>query len=131
WEKYERTLTSRSEAGGRIFWTGPFCWPLVASWIDCLCGSHALRRRRNRESASVQLFMALCFRIFLHSLRRLFFLDNRPPCYGRRMVSCGATPVGESGGIAGSVGDSFCADSPPPSPSLLLDGYPDRSRGFA
>src|SRR6266496_2959832 len=75
--------------------------------------------------------MALCFCIFLHPLCWLLFLDNRPPCYGRRVVGGGPTPVGESGGIAGSVGDSFRADSPPPSSPLRVDGYPDRRGGFA
>src|SRR6266487_1110940 len=131
WRNHERAFTGPADAGGRIFRKQPFCGPLVPPWIDCLCGSDPLCRRCNRESASVQLFMALCFCIFLHSLRRLFFLDNRPPCYGRRMVSCGATSVGKSRGAAGSAGDSFRADSPPPSPPLRVDGYPDRRGGFA
>src|SRR6266480_2864823 len=130
WRNHERAFTGHADAGGRVFRKQPFCGPLVPPWIDCLCGADALRCRRNRESASVQLFMALCLCIFLHTLRRLFFLDNRPPCYGRRMVSCCATSVGKSRGVAGSIGDSLRADPPPPSPPLLVDGYPDRRGGF-
>src|SRR6266513_2667499 len=110
WKKNERAFTDRADAGRRIFRQQPFCGTFIPPRADCLCGAGALRRRRNRESASVQLFMALCFCIFLHSLRRLFFLDNRPPCYGRRVVSGGTTSVGKSRGAAGSVGASFRAD---------------------
>src|SRR6266700_477575 len=131
WRNHERAFTVRAGAGGRIFRKQPFCGPLVPPWVDCLCGSGALRRRRNHQSASVQLFMALCFCIFLHPLRWLLFLDNRPSCYRRRVVGGGTTSVGESGGIAGRPGASFRTNSSPPSPSLLLDGHPTRSGGFA
>src|SRR6266480_754365 len=131
WRNHERAFTGRAGAGGRIFRKQPFCGPLVSPRIDCLCGSSALRRRGSHESASVQLFMALCFCIFLHPVRWLFFLDNRSSCYRRRVVGGGTTSVGEFGDIAGGPGDSFRANSSPSSPSLLLDGHSSRSGGLA
>src|SRR5438093_9075553 len=120
WRNNERAFTGRADARGRIFRRQPFCGPLVPPRIDCLRGSGALPRRSNRESASVQLFMALCFCIFLHPLRWLLFLDDRPSCHRRRVVGGGTTPVGESGSIAGGPGTSFRATSSPPSPYFLL-----------
>src|SRR6266487_5803424 len=131
WRNHERAFTVRADAGGRIFRKQPFCGPLVPPWVDCLCGSGALRRRRNHQSASVQLFMALCFCIFLHPLRWLLFLDNRPSCHRRRVVGGGATSVRKSRGIAGGPRAAFRANSSPPPPSLVLDGHSSRARGFA
>src|SRR6266513_1327650 len=131
WKNHERAFTDRADAGRRVFRKQPFCGTVIPPRADCLCGAGALRRRRNRESASVQLFMALCFCIFLHPLRWLLFLDDRPSCHRCRVVGGGTTPVGESGGIAGGPGTSLRANSSPPSPSLLLDGYSTRSGGLA
>src|SRR6266581_916865 len=131
WKKNERAFTDRADAGRRIFRQQPFCGTFIPPRTDCLCGAGALRRRRNRESASVQLFMALCFCIFLHPLRRLLFLDDRPSCHRRRVVGGGATSVRKSRGIAGGPRAAFRADSSPPPPSLFLDGHSSRARGFA
>src|SRR5881392_2634461 len=131
WRNNERAFADRADARGRIFRRQPFCGPLVPTRIDCLCGSGALPRGCNRESASVQLFMALCFCIFLHPLRWLLFLDDRPSCHRCRVVGGGTTPVGKSGGIAGGPGTSFRTNSSPPSPSLFLDGHSARARSFA
>src|SRR6266487_5295674 len=131
WKNHERAFTDRADAGRRVFRKQPFCGTVIPPRADCLCGAGALRRRRNRESASVQLFMALCFCIFLHPLRWLLFLDNRPSCHRRRVVGGGATSVRKSRGIAGGPRAAFRADSSPPPPSLFLDGHSARARGFA
>src|SRR6266496_4405901 len=131
WKNHERAFTDRADAGRRVFRKQPFCGTFIPPRADCLCGAGALRRRRNRESASVQLFMALCFCIFLHPLRWLLFLDNRPSCHRRRVVGGGATSVRKSCGIAGGPGATFCANSSPSPPSLRVDGHSSRARGFA
>src|SRR5438034_1452446 len=131
WKNHERAFTDRADAGGRVFRRQPFCGTFIPPRTDCLCGAGALRCRRNRESASVQLFMALCFCIFLHPLRRLLFLDNCPSRHRRRVVGGGATSVRKSRGIAGGPRATFCANSSPPPPSLFLDGHSARARSFA
>ena len=76
----------------------------------------ALRCRRVRESASIQLFLAVCVCIFLHALRRLFFLDDRASRHRRRVVGSCAASTGKHRGVARGDGDSFsfrscCCDS--------------------
>src|SRR5207253_58092 len=115
----------------RIFREQPFHRSFVSPRIDCRCGSGALPPWRTRESASAQLFMALCLCVFLYALRWLLFLDNRPSCYRRRMVGRRATPVGKHRGIAGGAGAIFCAGPSAPASSLLVDGYSARRGSFA
>src|SRR6266700_1470506 len=131
WRRNERAFTDRAGAGRRIFRKQPLYGPFVPPRIDCRGSAGALRPWRVRESASAQLFMALCLCIFLYTLRWLLFLDNRPSCYRRRMVGRRATSVGEHRGIAGGAGAIFCADPSAPPSSLLVDGYSTRRGSFA
>src|SRR4029453_11214243 len=100
-------------------------------WIDVHCGAGALRRRRISESASIQLFVAVCVCIFLHALRGLLFLDDCASRHRCRLVSSCPPPVGKHCGVAGGAGDSFCADPSPSTPSVFLDGYPTGCATFA
>src|SRR5439155_5788930 len=131
WIRNERAFTDRAGAGRRIFREQPFHRCFVPPRVDCGGGAGALRAWRTRESASAQLFMALCLCVFLYTLRWLLFLDNRPSCYRRRMVGRRATSVGEHRGIAGGAGAIFCADPSAPSSSLLVDGHSTRRGIFA
>src|SRR2546427_3939662 len=131
WRKNERAFTDRAGAGRRIFREQPFQRCFVPPRVDCRGRAGALRAWRTRESASAQLFMALCLCVFLYTLRWLLFLDNRPSCYRRRMVGRRATSVGEHRGIAGGAGAIFCADPSAPPSSLLVDGYSTRRGSFA
>src|SRR5438034_11579528 len=131
WRKNERAFTDRAGAGRRIFREQPLYGPFVPPRINCRGGAGAQRRRRIRESAPTELFMALCLCIFLHPLRGLFFLDDRSSCHRRRMVGGGAASVGKYCGIAGGPGVSFRANSSPPSSSLRMDGHSAWTRAFA
>src|SRR6266536_5408937 len=131
WTNNERAFTNRADARRRIFRKQPLYGPFVPPRIDCRGGAGAQRRRRIRESASVQLFMALCLCIFLYSLCRLLFLDDRLSCLRRRMVGGGAASVGKSCVIAGGSGAAFHANSPPSPSSLRMDGHSAWTRGFA
>src|SRR5439155_26979259 len=131
WRKNERAFTDRASARRRIFREQPFHRCFVLPRIDCRGGAGAMRAWRTRESASAQLFMALCLCVFLYTVRRLLFLDNRPSCYRRRMVGRRATPVGKHCCITGGPGAIFCADSSPPPSSLLVDGHSTRRGSFA
>src|SRR4029453_13577697 len=131
WRNNERAFPHCPNTRRRIFREQPLFRSLVAPRIYCHFGTVAFGGWCISKSASIQLFVALCVRIFLHALRGLLFLDDCASCHRRRLVGGGEAPVGKHCGVTGGVGDSFCADPSPSTTSLFVDGYPARCRTFA
>src|SRR5207244_12002677 len=72
-----------------------------------------------------------CVCVVLHALRRLLFLDIRPSRDRCGLVRRGAPAVGEHRRVVDGPGATFCANPSSPPPSLCMDGYSARARGFA
>src|SRR5215472_10101865 len=75
----ERAFTYATDAGRRIFREQSIYRAFNSPWFDRRCEPGALSCRRVRESASIQLLLAVCFRVLLYALRRLLLLDDRSP----------------------------------------------------
>src|SRR5207302_5520969 len=131
WRNNERAFPHYPDTRRRILREQSLCRSLIAPRIDCHCSAGPLRRGRIFKSTSIQLFVALCIRVFLHALRGLLFLDDCASCHRCRLVSGGAAPVGKHCSVAGRARDSFCADPSPSTPSVFVDGYPAWCGTFA
>src|SRR3984893_78203 len=127
----ERTFTNRADAGRRIFREQPIRWAFFPARTCCSGRARAMRRRRTSESASVQLFLVVCVCVFLHALRRVLFLDNRPSCDRRRVERGRAPAIGKYCCVADGTCASVCADSSAPSPPVCVDGHSAWSRTVA
>src|SRR5262249_3826870 len=73
----ERAFTYATNAGRRIFREQSIYRAFNTPWFGCRCEPGALSYRRVRESASIQLLLAVCVRVLLYALRWLFLLDDR------------------------------------------------------
>src|SRR5207248_3005312 len=122
----ERTFRRFTNAGRRIFREQPIRRAVIcprSCSSDC---ARTLSCWRIREPASIQLFMALCVWIFLHSMRRLLLLDDCASRNRRGMERRGTAATREYRRLADCSGRSVRTDSSAASPSLLVDGYSAR-----
>src|SRR5262249_8351517 len=119
----ERAFTYATDAGRRIFREQSIYWAFNSPWSGCRCEPGALSCRRVRESASIQLLVAVCFRVLLYPLRRLRLLDNRSPRHGCRLVRGRAAPIGEHRCVVRCAGSPFYSNPSAAPSSLSVDGY--------
>src|SRR5689334_2339924 len=119
----ERAFTYATDAGRRIFRQPSIYGAFNSSRFNCRGELGALSRRRVGEPASIQLLLAFCIRILLYTLRRLLLLDDRSPCYRRRLVRGCAASIGKHRCVVRRVGTPFRSNPPATATPLFVDGY--------
>src|ERR1700730_14711579 len=122
-QRNERSFTQRADTGRRIFRDWPLCRIVGAPRGGRVRGAGALRRGRGTRSKAVQLFVAVRVRVFLHLVRRLFLLDDRP-LRDRRGMDGGCSPSARKHCRAHRRARGFLyPDLPAPAPSLRMDEH--------
>src|SRR5262249_14690066 len=118
----ERAFTYATDAGRRIFREQSIYRAFNSPRFGCRGEPGALSYRRVCESASIQLLLAVCFRVLLYALRRLFLLDDRSPRHRRRLVCGCAASIGKHRRVVRGAGSPFYSNPAAAPPSLPVDG---------